>query len=189
MALPAPEETLMGVTQYTPRKKQAPIVPIRVERRAPPKVLNKPGTTEWVGTQRPTEQQTPEQTMTAQTVKPMSINAYVKKAYPKESDLWKSLPAEEAKALNKDPYGYLSTAAEAGAITDRGRERLAQYEKDYKQYVSSLNKANTQTKANVAGYNSSVKTYNQAIGYKTPAENKAIAERLLKKTQPKTVMA
>ena len=64
MALPTPEETLMGVTQYNPRKKKtAPVVPLRVERRAPPKVLKKPGTSEWVGTQKPTEQQTPEKTL------------------------------------------------------------------------------------------------------------------------------
>lgn len=143
MALPAPEETLMGVTQYNPRKKQAPVVPLRVERREPPKVLNKPGTTEWVGTQKPTEQQDP-----AKAVKLLTYQQYMDKNYGKG---WED------------------------GITIGSSKKTKQ---DYKKYVKSH-----------AAYNDSAKTYNEAIGSKTPAENKAIAERLLKKTQPKTVMA
>ena len=143
MALPAPEETLMGGTQYNPRKKQAPIVPLRVERRAPPKVLNRPGTTEWVGTQKSTEQQTPEKSLSS-----MTYQQYMDKKYGKG---WED------------------------GITVGSYEKT---KKDYKKYVSSAE-----------SYNQSVKTYNEAIGYKTPAENKQAAERLLKKTQPKTVMA
>lgn len=145
MALPAPEETLMGVTQYNPRKKQAPVVPIRVERREPPKVLKMPGMTEWVGTQKPTEQQDPAKLLAA---KPPTYQQYMDKNYGKG---WED------------------------GITVGSYEKT---KKDYKKYVKSH-----------AAYNTSAKTYNEAIGSKTPAQNRAIAERLLNKTQPKTVMA
>ena len=139
MALPAPEETLMGVAQYNPRKKRAPVVPIRVERRAPPKVLKKPGTTEWVGTQQPTEKQKPATEL----------------AVPEDlAQFWRDRFGGD---FSNVPFSQLLDAK-------------AEYEA---------------TKA----YNKSVKTYNEAIGHKTPAENKQIAERLMKKTQPKTVMA
>lgn len=150
MALPAPDETLLGVTQYRPRKKQAPVVPVRVERRAPPKVLNKPGTTEWVGTQKPTEQQKPETELTIDA--PPDLSQYL------HSKLGDDL-----------------TKVELYKIVEARKE----YDAKYSAAAIAAKKR----------YNDSVRTYNQAIGHKTPEQNKAIADRLLKKTQPKTVMA
>lgn len=57
MALPEPEETVMGITAPKKKRRAARPVLAPIERRDPPKVA---GITEFVGTQRPTEQQKPE---------------------------------------------------------------------------------------------------------------------------------
>ena len=142
MALPKPEETVMGIT--APKKKARAVRPVLapIERKDPPKVA---GITEFVGTQRPSEAQKPEKSLSPNI---LSIEQWSSQKY-------------RTKDLSKNEKKVLA--------------------KEYQAYVNS-------TSSQTAGYNTSVKTYNKAIGYLDPAADKAAAKKMLKRTGVKTVM-